>query len=534
MNRSMDRVDAVIIGAGLNGLTAAARLGGAGLSVLIVERSAQVGGGAAHGQLAPGYSAPPIGFSHGYVPPELIREFDLAREGLQLIRREGGISLFDDGSHVANYANENVMRRELARHSRRDADAWPRFVRDMKRQAELIRQSLLKAQEDPGEWSLSGLKQMMSRTKSVLQMEPDALYDLTRFWSLSLDDFLEGYFESPEVRAHLAAPALIGRALGPADPTGAAFLPAQWMTGSTGGAPWRMSPKGGTQALADCLAGVVRARGGDIRFNAEVTDIKMVDKKAAGVVLADGEEIDAGIVLSDLDIKRSFLSLFQWSGLPDGFARDVANVRMDGIVARINFALKGLPEIKGVASDNPALSGGLMIGGGLDSMERAYEDWLDERPPSAPLLEIAIPTLEDPSLAPEGGHIFAVSAQYIPTELHDGVWSDARREALMRTVRDMISHHAPGFENHIVAEELRLPSDIEDQAGYTRGDPFLGQMSLDQMFFNRPVPGFSGYESPIKNFYVCSASGHPAGLALGAAGANAAQNILGLLKGRRS
>ena len=530
----MDRVDAVIIGAGLNGLTAAARLGGAGLSVLVVERSAQVGGGAAHGQLAPGYSAPPIGFSHGYVPPELIREFDLAREGLQLIRREGGISLFDDGSHIANYANENVMRRELARHSRRDADAWPRFVRDMKRQADLIRQSLLKAQEDPGEWSLSALKQMMVRTKSVLQMEPEALYDLTRFWSLSLDDFLEGYFESPAVRAHLAAPALIGRALGPADPTGAAFLPAQWMTGTTGGAPWRMSPKGGTQALADCLAGVVRARGGDIRFNAEVTDIKMVDKKAAGVVLADGEEIDAGIVLSDLDIKRSFLSLFQWSGLPDGFARDVANVRMEGIVARINFALKGLPEINGVASDNPALSGGLMIGGGLNSMERAYEDWLDERPPSAPLLEIAVPTLEDPSLAPEGGHIFAVSAQYIPTELHDGVWSDTRRDALMRTVKDMIVRHAPGFEDHIVAEELRLPSDIENQAGYTRGDPFLGQMSLDQMFFNRPVPGFSGYESPIKNFYVCSASGHPAGLALGAAGANAAQSILGSLKGRRA
>ncbi len=529
----MERVDAVVIGAGLNGLTAAARLGGAGLSVLIVERTGHVGGGAAHDVLAPGYSAPPIGFSHSYIPPELIREFDLAREGLQLIRREGGISLFDEGIHVANYANANVMRRELARHSRQDADAWPRFVRDMKRQAELIRQSLLKAQEDPGEWSIAAFKQMMSRTKSVMQMEPEALYDLTRYWALSLDDFLAGYFENPHIRAHFAAPALIGRALGPSDPTGASLLPAQWMTGDNGGAPWRMSPKGGTQALADCLLKIVRKRGGDIRFNAEVTDIKMVDKKAAGVVLADGEEIDAGIVLSDLDIKRSFLSLFQWSGLPDGFARDVANVRMEGIVARINFALEGLPEITGISKDNPALSGGLIIGGGLEPMDRAYEDWLDERPPTAPLLEIAIPTLDDPSLAPKGGHVFAVSAQYVPTELHDGVWSTARRDTFMQTVRDMIARHAPGFEKHIVAEELRLPSDIEDQAGYTRGDPFLGQMSLDQMFFNRPVPGFSGHESPIKNFYVCSASGHPAGLALGAAGANVAQGILGSLKGRR-
>jgi phytoene dehydrogenase-like protein len=530
----MERVDAVIIGAGLNGLTAAARLSGAGLSILIVERSGHVGGGAAHTELAPGYSAPPIGFSHGYIPSELIREFDLGRAGLQLIRREGGLSLFDDGSHVANYANENVMRRELARHSRRDADAWPRFVRDMKRQAELIRRSLLEKQQDPADWSLSGIRQMISRTQSVMGMEPEALYDLTRFWSLSLNDLLESYFESPAVRAHLAAPALIGRALGPSDPTGAALLPAQWMTGSTGGAPWRMSPKGGTQALADCLAQIVRDRGGEIRFDAEVTDIKMLDKKAAGVVLADGEEIDAGIVLSDLDIKRSFLSLFQWSGLPDGFARDVANVRMEGIVARINFALDGMPELSGVSGDNPALSGGLMIGGDIEPMERAYEDWLDQRPPSAPLLEIAIPTLEDPSLAPEGGHIFAASVQYVPTELHDGVWSSARRDALMQTVKDMISRHAPEFEKHIVAAELRLPSDIEDQAGYTRGDPFLGQTSLDQMFFNRPVPGVSGYESPIKNFFVCSASGHPAGLALGAAGANVAKSILGSVKGRRS
>ncbi len=528
----MERADAVIIGAGLNGLTAAARLAGAGLSVLVVERTNRVGGQAVHNALAPGYSVSPIGFSNGYLPPELIREFDLARYGLQMVRREGGVSLFDDGTYVANYTNTHVMLRELARHSRRDADAWPRFARDMQRQAATIRDSLLRTPDDPAIRSLSAWQSRLSQVRQVAAMRPEALYDLTRFWSLSLADLLGDYFESPEVISHLAAPALIGRALGPYDPTSAALLAPLWLNGSEGGAPWRMSPKGGMEALSRVLADIVKARGGKIRLDAEVTDIKMAKKKATAVVLADGEEIEAGVIVSDLDIKRSFLSLFQWAGLPDEFAREVANVQMEGIVARVNFALKEMPHFTGLPEGLPALSGGLMIGGSLAQMDRAYDHWSEQYPPEKPLLDIAIPTIEDPGLAPPGGHVFSVTVQYVPHELHDGVWSPARREALMQTVKNMIAHHAPGFEEQIVGEELRVPADIENEAGYTRGDPSLGQMSLDQMFFNRPVPTYSAYASPISNFYICSASAHPGGLALGAAGVNAAQEIIGSLRGR--
>lgn len=530
----MERADAVVIGAGLNGLTAAARLAGAGLSVLVVERTDHVGGGMAQRALAPGYSVPPIGFSHGYVPPELIREFDLGRHGLQMVRREGGVSLLDEGSYVVGYTDPQVMQRELARHSRRDADAWPRFARDMLRQAEQIKQTLLRSPSDPSTRSIAGFKERLSRAKEVAALQPEILYEVSRFWCLSLNDLLGQYFENPAVRAFLAAPALVGRALGPDDPTGAALLAPLWLNGSEGGAPWRMSPKGGMAALSHIMADIVRARGGEIRFDAEVTDIKMVNKKAAAVILADGEEIDTSLIVSDLDVKRSFLSLFQWSGLPDGFGEDVAHVQMEGIVARVNFALEGIPEFSSLPKTLPALSGGLSIGGDISSMARAYDDWRDQRPPTCPMLDIAIPTLDDPSLAPVGGHLFAINVQYVPHELHDGVWSPMRRNALLQTVKDMISRHAPDFESHIVAEELRVPADIEDEAGYTRGDPFLGQMSLDQMSFNRPVPGFSAYQSPIKNFYLCSASAHPGGLALGAAGANAAQEIIDGLKGRRS
>jgi phytoene dehydrogenase-like protein len=528
----MGRTDAVVIGAGLNGLTAAARLAGAGLSVLVLERTNQVGGGMVQRELAPGYSVPPIGFSHGYVAPELIREFDLGHHGLQMIRREGGVSLFEDRTYVAGYTNARVMRREIARHSRRDADAWPRFARDMLRQSALIKQNLLNTPTDPAVRSIAAFRARLSQAKNVASLSAEELYEMSRFWSLSLNDLLAQYFESEAVRAFLAAPALVGRALGPDDPTGAALLAPLWLNGSDGGAPWRVSPKGGMAKLSSVLAEIVRERGGEIRFDAEVIDIKMADKKASAVVLADGEEIDAGLVVSDLDVKRSFLSLFQWSGLPDGFSEDVAHVQMEGIVARVNFALKGMPEFPTLPKELPSLSGGLCIGGELEAMARAYEDWLDQRPPTAPMLDIAIPSLDDPSLAPPGGQVLAVNVQYVPHELHDGVWSSNRRETLLQTVKDMISKHAPGFESLIVAEELRVPADIEDEAGYTQGDPFHGQMSLDQMFFNRPVPGFSAYQSPVKNFYLCSASAHPGGLALGAAGANAAQEIIGKLKGK--
>lgn len=531
----MERIDALVIGAGLNGLTAAARLSKAGLRVLVLERNDMIGGSAAHHELAPGYSVPALGYTQGHVPAELIREFDLGRRGVQMIRREGGVSLFEDGSYVASYSDGNSMRRELARHGRRDADAWRRFSRDMLRQAAHLKGALLETPNDPALRSIAAVKDMAARAKTAITMNSEDLHDQIRFWSLSVADLLHDYFESDAIVAHFAAQALRGRAQGPYAPTTASLLPGLWFDGAAnGGAPWRMTPRGGLGVLTGALADIVRENGGDIRLEAEVTDIRIADKKAAGVTLADGEEIDAAIILSDLDMKRSFLSLFQWSGLPDGFVKEVGSIKTEGIVAKVNYALETLPDFANLPAGIPALAGGLRIGGGLDAMERAYEDWVDNTPPAFPLLDIEIPTLDDPTLAPAGGHIMSVSVQYVPHELHDGVWSKPRREALLKTVGDMISAHAPGFRDVVVAQEIKVPSEIEEMAGHTRGDPFLGQMSLDQMFFNRPIPGFGAYQSPIANFYMCSASTHPGGLAIGAAGANAASEVLKTVKRGRS
>ncbi|MEQ9518996.1 MAG: NAD(P)/FAD-dependent oxidoreductase [Parvibaculum sp.] len=529
----MKRTDAVIIGAGLNGLVAAARLATAGLNVLVLERSARVGGAHASAELAPGFRSPTIALSNVYFPTELAREFSLASRGLRMVRREGGISLFEDGTYFAGYADEQVMRREIARHSRRDADAWPRFVKDMRFQATHVKALLLETPFDPSQRSVMGVRHMIGRARDVFEKSPQTLYDITRFWSLSLNDLLGQYFESKAVISHIAGSALVGHAIGPDEPTGAALLVPRWFEGDEGGMPWRQTPVGGMQALIDMMSDVARDKGVEIRCDAEVTDIKLVKMKAKSLLLADGEEIEAGFILSDLDAKRSFLNLFEWSSLPKGFVADISHVRMEGAVARANFALKEMPHFTHLPDGIPALSGGLMIGSDVLNMARAHEDWLDHCPPSRPMIEISIPTLEDPSLAPDGGHIFSIAIQFVPHELHDGVWSPARRKALMETIKQMITRHAPNFGECILAEKLRVPADMEDEMGYTRGDLSLGHMSLDQMYFNRPVPGSSAYQSPVKNFFLCSASTHPAGLALGASGANAAAEILRTQRSKR-
>lgn len=529
----MKRTDAVVIGAGLNGLVAAARLAQAGVNVLVLERSPRMGGAHASAELAPGFKTPTIALSNAYMPHTLIREFGLPQRGLKMIEREGGISLFEDGTYFAGYADADVMRREIARHSRRDADAWPRFVRDVRKHADHVKSLLLTAPVDPADRSLSGIKRLIAQAKNTYAKSPNELYELTRFWTLSIHDLLRHYFESEALISHLVASVFVGHTLSPNEATSAALLAPRWFDAGQNGMPNRVSPIGGVQSLIDLMVDVARERGVEIRCDAEVTDIRLNKMKAKSILLADGEEIEANIILSDLDAKRSFLNLFQWSSLPKSFVADISHIRMEGSVARANFALKQMPVFTALPDRIPALAGGLLIGGDLQNMERAHEDWLDHCPPTRPMIEISIPTLDDPSLAPDGGHIFSVAAQFVPHELHDGVWSPSRRNALMRTIKTMISRHAPDFANCLVAENLRVPSDMEDELGYTRGDLSLGQMSLDQMYFNRPVPGTSAYQSPVRNFYLCSASTHPAGLAIGASGANAANEILAALGGKR-
>lgn len=521
----MVRHDAIVIGGGLNGLTAAACLARAGASVLVLDRNSALGGAAACGEVAPGFRVARYGLGLAAMPQRLVTGLELHKHGLRFRRLDAGVTLLPDGRHHASYRDGIIHRRELQRFSAKDADAWTRFRRDMLAAARKLRPVLEKPMRDPSRRSLATYRWLRELADRFASIDTQELHELTRIWTLSCAEFLDGYFESGVVKARLASSALGGSTLGPFSPTGARFLIAPFMEeheGVSGGVPAALLPIGGPEAIAGALVSVILAHGGQVRREAEVTDVLMRDTRARGVVLANGEEIHARAIISDLDLKRSFLTLFPWKALPDGFVEKIGRFRMRGVTAKVNLALDAAPEFPAVPAGCPALAGGIRLGQTMEEMEAAFEDWRDGIPPSAPIIDALVPSLSDPSLAPSGKHVMSVAVHYVPETLHDGPWTEERKAALTDLVIARLSEQSPGLAERIHAVETLVPPDIENDIGLTSGDLNQGELTLDQLFFNRPMAGISGYATPIRDFYLCSASAHPGPLALGGAGANAA------------
>ncbi|MEN6541967.1 NAD(P)/FAD-dependent oxidoreductase [Parvibaculum sp.] len=528
----MERHDAIIIGGGLNGLTAAAYLARFGARVLVLERNAALGGADASYEIVPGFNIARYNLGISTLPARIVSELDLARYGLRFIRVDGGISLLKDGGYIASYRDGVIHRRELARHSLKDADGWTRFRRDMLRGAQQLRPLLATTMSDPTRRSFSTLRRLLSTASRWGARDVDELHELTRLWTLSCAEFLDAYFHSDAVKTRLAGDALAGTSLGPHAPTGARHLIGAFideMATASGGAPARVLASGGPAAVAGALRAAIEAHGGTIRTDAEVTDVLLREGAARGVVLANGEEIQARAVVSDLDLKRTFLALFPWSALPGGLVEKVGRFRMRGVSAKINIALDSAPEFPAVPAGCPALLGGVRLASSLDEMDRAADDWRDGIPPRVPLIDMLIPTLADPTLAPHGRHVLSVAVHYVPESLHDGAWTGERRDELTDLVVDRIAEASPGIKDRIVALEMLTPPDIESEVGVTGGDLSHGETTLDQSFFNRPSPALAGYETPIRNLYLCSQSVHPGPLGVGNAGANAAALVAAAL-----
>lgn len=528
----MERHDAIVIGGGLNGLTAAAYLARAGVDVLLVERNERLGSAAAGYEIIPGFRMPRFTLGDASLPTQTVADLELHKFGLRLMRVDGGVSVSEDGRYVANYRDGLMQRRELARFSLKDADAWTRFRRDMLRANIALAEVLSHPMRDPSRRSLSAFRNLLSRADHLAATPPEDLHDLLRLWSMPCADFLNGYFSSDAVKAHLAAGALGGTTLGPFAPSSARFLMNGFRgesEGALGGAPAAVMAMGGPEAIANALAAAIEAHGGHIRTEAEVTDVILRDGKARGVALADGEEIYANAVLSDLDLKRTFLALFPWKDLPKGFVERVGRFRMRGVTAKFNFALDGLPSFNGVPDECPALQGGITLARPMATLEQAFDDWRDHLPPRTPLIKALIPSMVDRSLAPVGQHVMSVVVHYVPEVLHDGAWTAPRKEDLTELVIKNLAAASRGFRDRILAVDTLVPPDIESEVGLTAGDFEQGEMTLDQMFFNRPMPGLAGYETPIGNFYLCSGSAHPGALEAGGAGAGAAMRVAAAL-----
>ncbi len=526
MNTSPSRTyDAIIIGAGHNGLTNAAFLAKAGLDVLVVEKNDHIGGATVSRELHDGYWYSNCSYVCSLFRPEIYQSLDLGRHGLNVVPLQGGVTFKQDGDYYGNYHHHQVRRREIARHSKRDADAVIRFDADLMKWCRLIRGMLLRTPPDPASFKPRDAMEFAFLLKKFYDLSEDQLYEFIRFFTMSIAEYLEEYFESDVVLAHYSGGSIIGTGLGVYSP-GTAYVLLHHAMGDVDGnvGSWGFA-RGGMGAVAGALASAFRSFGGEIKTCAQVARIDVKGGKAQGVTLTNGDVLKARKVVSNLDAKRTFLNVMERKDLPADLVKRAENFKIRGSSGKLNIALDAMPEFPALPQGSPLTLGHMHFSDTLERLERAYDDWKEDRWSADPYTDTLIPTQFDPTMSPAGKHMMTVFVQYCPVE-PEGGWDDAKREAFGKTVIDQICEYSPNFRDLILHAEIRTPNEIENEVGLTEGNIFQGELTLDQLLFNRPFPGYAQYRGPVKGMYMCGSSNHPGGGVMGAPGANAAREIL--------
>ncbi len=522
----MKKYDAIIIGAGHNGLTNAAYLARAGLDVLVVEKNDYIGGAAVTREMHDGWFYSSCSYVCSMMRQAIHRDLDLSRHGLLLVPYLGTVNFGDQGQRLIDYHDEGAAYNELRRHSPHDADAMSRFQADLGRYAQLIRKTLLRTPPDPTSFKPRDIKELLFLAKEFWSLGERELYEYVRFFTMSAAEFLEDYFENDLIKAAMASPGIIGTALGVYSP-GSAYILLHHVMGDVDGSvgAWGLA-RGGMGAISNALCSAMQAAGGEVRTGAGVEQIIVKDGKACGVALESGEELYANIIVSNLDAKRTFTKVVDRKDLPPGIYERANNFKIRGSSGKVNIALSGMPTFTGVPDNRYINRGGQGFSGSLETMERAYDCWKRGRWSDDPFVESVIPSAWDPTVAPPGKHWMSNFVQYCPPELADGPWTPEKRDAFGQSVVDKIARYSPDFKDLIVHMEVRTPHEIENEVGLTEGNIFQGELTIDQLLFNRPFPGYGQYRMPVKNMYMCGSSTHPGGGVSSACGANAAREIL--------
>jgi len=522
----MKDYDAVIIGAGHNGLTNAAYLAKAGLNVVVVEKNDYIGGAAVSREMHEGWIYSSCSYVCSMMRQALHRDLDLGRHGLLLVPYLGTVNFGDDGQRLISYHDEEAANLELKRHSPHDADAMHRFQTDLSRYSQLIRKTLLRTPPDPTSFRPRDIRELLFLAKQFWSLGEKEIYEYVRFFTMSAAEYLEDYFENDMIKAAMASPGIIGTALGVYSP-GSSYILLHHVMGDVDGSigAWGLA-RGGMGAISNAIAGALREHGGEIRTGAGVHQVLVKNRKAVGVVLENGDEIRARIVVSNLDAKRTFTKIMDKKDLPAGIYEKAENFKIRGSSGKVNIALSALPKFTGVPDNRYIDRGGQTFNGSLETMERAYDCWKRGRWSDNPFIESVIPSAWDPTVAPAGKHWMSNFVQYCPPQLADGPWTPEKRDQFGQTVVDKIERYSPGFKDLIVHMEVRTPHDIEAEIGLTEGNIFQGELTIDQLLFNRPFPGYAQYRMPVRNLYMCGSSTHPGGGVSATCGANAAREIL--------
>ncbi len=526
----MKSYDAIVIGGGHNGLVCAAYLARAGKRVVVLERRERVGGAAWSEEVFPGFRFSVYSYVVSLLRPEIIRELELPRHGLQILPLESTITPLPNGDYLGQWSDHDQNRRELARHSLRDAEAYDEFGLMLHQMARAIKPLLAMAPPDPASFSIKDLSGMFDLARHFRGLGDKRFHLLHKLLTMSAADFLDEWFECEPLKATKSASGIIGTLLGPRSP-GTAYVLLHHYMGELDGVfrAWGFA-KGGNGSVSQAIAGAALAAGAEIRTSAAVERVLISGGRARGVVLEGGEEVKARLVVSGADPRRTFLGLVGEKELPEEFAAAIRRFRFRGSSAKVNLALGELPRFtclpnEGAPQLHPHLRGAVSISPSIEYLERAYDDAKYGEISRRPYMDIVIPSLLDPAMAPPGKHVVSIFVQYAPYHLNGG-WNDARREALGDAVVDTLAEYAPNIRSAILHRQVVTPADIERVVGLTEGNIFQGELSLQQMFFLRPAPAWARYRTPIAGLYQCGSGTHPGGGVMGASGRNAARVML--------
>jgi phytoene dehydrogenase-like protein len=524
------RYDVVVIGAGHNGLVCAGYLAQARLRVLVLERRDRPGGATDTVEIAPGFRVPAAAHTVGRLRRSVVRDLRLARHGLRLIEPE--VRAFvpgRDGKGLTLWADPSRTVRELAAISPADAEAFPRFDRKVRSLASFMARLHAMSPPDVSRPSLRDAAKGLGLVRALRGLGGAAqTREALRVLPMPVADFVAEAFETDLLRAAVAARGVQYTAMSPRSAGTTAVLLSDSVGGDSGAAGQATLAVGGPGALAEALATAARSHGAEVRCEAEVAAVTTQNDRACGVALVSGEEIAARAVVSAADPKRTLLSLVDPEILGPTLVWRSRNIRAHGTVAKVNLALDGLPRFEG-SDGEERLRGRIVLTTGIDDLDRAIDATKYGRLSDSPYLEATIPSLSDPSLAPEGSHVMSVLVQGAPYRLREGGW-DERRDELGDLVLKTLEEVAPGISGLVRERHVLTPLDLERDYGLTEGHPLHAEPGLDQFFGWRPLWGWARYRMPLPGLYLSGAGAHPGGGVTGAPGANAAREILSDLR----
>ncbi len=517
--------DAIVIGAGHNGLVNGAYLAKAGLKTLILERRHLVGGAAITEELRPGFWFTTFSYALSLLRPDIIHDLELTKHGFMPLLMPSTFAPMENGDYLILGQDHGENLREIERHSVHDADAYEAFNHDVLRVCRAIKPLLDQVppdifSNDPEE--LIALAAIGSRFK---KLDKKVLHDAVRLLTGSAADFLDDYFESEIIKGYLASSSIIGTKVGPYS-QGSGLVLLYHILGEHDGefGAWAFH-KGGNGGFTKVLARAAESFGAEIALESPVERVITKNGRATGVALADGTELSAPVVVSAVDPRRTFLELVDPRELPTDLVETIERFRFQGTSAKVNFALDGAPRYPALGDRTDQYRGFTNIGPSMEYLERAYDDakygWYSKRP----YLDCAIQSTIDPDMAPPGKHVMSCFVQYAPYHLKGSDW-DTEKERFGDTVQATLESFFPGFGDLVLQREIRTPLDIERTVGLSEGNIFAGEFLSPQMWLFRPAPGWSQYRTPIDGYYQCGSGTHPGGCVMGAPGKLAAGQIL--------